>query len=187
MLEIILTSEEIEAALNNPRLRVGVEKYLDLQQGLQVGDCFNNEAFRKSFKSFYKVRFLQEVGVNELFRLLKEQRQKEKDLREILMCMYEATGQLHKSFSSKIVATCNPDMPVIDSKVLQRIKEDGRRVVIPSTVEGIVEFYEKMKIAYKDFLDTKKHDLVARFCNKFPEESKEISEIKMLDFVLWQA
>jgi hypothetical protein len=83
------------------------------------------------------------------------------------------------------LATIDPDMPVIDSIVLRNL---GLRLPASSSkqrLSRIEELHSSLVICFKEFLTTKigRH-LVRRFRDEYPDAN--ITEIKMLDLVLWR-
>ena len=98
----------------------------------------------------------------------------------ILDRLYEITTQWEKSFTSKLVATLYPDSPVIDRYVLQNVglAMDGR--------EQILAGYNQLRNCVDAFLQAETGQyLVAQFQQEYPQYP-EITQVKMVDLVLWQ-
>ena len=98
----------------------------------------------------------------------------------VLDRLYEITTQREKSFTSKLVATLYPDSPVIDRYVLQNVglKMNGK--------EQILTGYNQLRDCVDAFLQAEMGQyLVAQFQQKYPQYP-EITQVKMVDLVLWQ-
>lgn len=98
---------------------------------------------------------------------------------------------MEASFASKMAATLDPDLPIIDRHVLSYI---GRKLPPArkgkdnqnERVRAIIILHKEMERGFKVFLKTPTgRYLVQRFRREHP--GTKISEMKMLDFVLWQS
>jgi len=179
---ITLNKADIDAAL--PRIAVGLNKYLWLQSHRDTCDLRFSSEFRKRFNGFYRVRRGPDWQ-NKFFELLEKRKGLTVRFDEVLETLLRTTGRHEASFASKLVATINPDMPVIDSIVLRnlelRLPPSGSK----QRVARIQELHNRLAACFTEFLRTETgRYLVDRFREEYP--SADISEIKMLDLVLWQ-
>jgi hypothetical protein len=175
---IVVTKQQIDLALG--KLRKPVATYLWLQRRLQFVNVAKDEEFRRKFTGFYKVRFLKPVPRQKLFDLLEESKNLPADFGIILEKLCAATGRMEESFASKLAATINPDLPVIDSWVRYHLDLDR-----PDSKENAKKTHEKIREQYEAFLSTENGMyLIRRFTETYPEA--HITRVKMLDFVLWQ-
>ena len=177
-----LTEETIDAALS--RLAPYLNAYLWLQTHRDACDVRSDASFRKRFNAFYKVRRARDWQ-DQFFELLERRKGRASSFGEVLDALHSATGRYEASFASKLLATIDPEMPVIDSIVLQNLGvrlpaygSDGRR-------SRIVELHGRLLSGLTTFLKTDVgRYLVKRFRATYPEA--DVTEIKMLDLVLWQ-
>jgi hypothetical protein len=91
------------------------------------------------------------------------------------------------SFTSKVLATVDPKLPIWDSKVRKRVNEIGGLNLKQSysSIEDCVEAYNSMVKWYRKFMKTPKAKaMVKKFDAHFPDE--KITSIKKVDFMLWQ-
>jgi hypothetical protein len=96
-----------------------------------------------------------------------------------------ATGRLEASFSSKLLATANPNRAVLDSFVLKNL---GLKLPYASAKNRqirIVNVFQELEEKLIAILGSEigKY-LVKSFIVMYPQA--EITETKMLDLVLWQ-
>jgi hypothetical protein len=180
---INLTEETIDAALS--RLAPYLNAYLWLQTHRDACDVRSDASFRKRFNAFYKVRRGRDWQ-DKFFELLERRKGRASSFAEVLDALHRATGRYEASFASKLLATIDPHMPVIDSIVLQNLDvrlpaygSDHRR-------SRIVELHERLLTSLNGFLGTEAgRHLVKRFRAAYSDA--HVTEIKMLDLVLWQS
>ena len=89
---------------------------------MSIADSPDNPVFQRKYTGFYRLRRNEEWR-REYFRLMDYfGKSGEHSFEGILLHLYQATGNIECSFSSKMVATINPDMPIWDSKVLKALQ-----------------------------------------------------------------
>jgi hypothetical protein len=181
-----LSTEQINFVL--PKVKVGLNKYLDIQTRLNslVGKPLSVDTeFRKRFNGFYRIRQKPTTWYDTFYKLLDESRGSSVGFSDILHTLHQETGRYEASFSSKLLATLNPEMPVIDSIVLAHLKVKLPYTYDLNRLEKICQLHESMQLCYATFLKTEEGShLVRQFKHQYPYA--EITEVKMLDLVLWQ-
>lgn len=120
------------------------------------------------------------------YALLESAKISEITFEKVLSRIFAATGKLEVSFASKLVATIDPNLPVIDRFVLGNV---GLTLSCHSEVDRrkkkAIEVYEQLIIKFNDFSKTKEGEiLIARFQEVYPHS--HITTTKMIDLVLWQ-
>ncbi|MGE3843068.1 MAG: hypothetical protein AB7I50_15955 [Vicinamibacterales bacterium] len=179
---IELSPRQIEIAL--PRVEGGLKKYWWLQSEYPSRNVVTDLEYQRAFVGFYRVR-RSAPWREAFFRLLEEGKTRRPTITEVLHRIHEATGRIEASFASKLVATADPDLPVIDSVVLRNL---GRRLPTGSAsqrIRGIASLHERLAEDYTRFLDTALGGhLVTRFTATYPRFP--ITTMKMLDLVIWQ-
>ncbi len=183
-----LTKEKIDAIFER-RKKKRWDAYLAVYDYLlkEMPNAHALPDYGRKFNYFYQVR-RNLVWRKKFYALFYESRGKEVDFANILRTLFQNTEKIEASFASKMAATLNPDLPIIDRHVLSYI---GRKLPSPNKgkeerIAAIIVLYEEMERTFKAFLktDSGKH-LLKRFRGEYPEST--ISEMKMLDFVLWQS
>jgi hypothetical protein len=178
---IVLSHDEIVSAL--PKVSRGLQKYVWLQSRIaDVNECYSDPIFRRCFNGFYRVR-RGPVWQNVFYDLMC--RANGWSFSKVLGELSTATGRLEVSFSSKLVASLDPSLPVIDSFVLKNV---GLRLPAsgsPRREQRAIEIYDLLRRVYREFLESNNgHRLVEEFRNWYP--AANVTELKMLDLVLWQ-
>ncbi len=179
---INLTKEQIDIALT--KIEEGLNKYCWIQKNLTNIDVSINKIFQNKFIYFYKIRRNQ-VWLQHYFSLLERVKFNEINFKNALEYMLQHTGRYEASFVSKLVATVDPELPVIDKFVLKNVGLRLPYATAKNKKAKIIEIYEKLEKIFPAFLNTENGlYLVKRFSEKFPYVS--ITQTKMVDLVLWQ-
>ena len=94
--------------------------------------------------------------------------------------LYQETGSIHASFSSKLLATVNPNMPIWDKFVLQNLGLRTPYSYEKGRLQKTIQLYQKICDWYKTDEAIKK---LAVFNQQFP--GTNITDVKKIDFILW--
>jgi len=180
---INITKTQIDQAL--PRIEVGLKKYLALQDAFSTLDVSASREFQRKFNHFYRVRRNAEWQ-SHFYRLLQEKKGQQLTFKEALITIREKTGNIEASFASKLVATIDPENPVIDKFVLDNVGLQLPYTYASSRAEKIIEIYRQLQKRFKVFLETENGEyLVERFREEYL--AINITKVKMADLVLWQS
>jgi hypothetical protein len=178
---ISLSQAEVVSLL--PKVGRGLQKYLSLQTMIANSREFHADPiFRRSFNQFYRVRRGTEWQTH-FYNLMG--RAKGWQFSTVLAELRSVTGRLEVSFASKLVASLDPSLPVIDSFVLKNV---GLKLPVSGSIERARkanEIYEELRHLYGEFLESVAgRILVEEFRRCYPTAT--VTEMKMLDLVLWQ-
>jgi len=163
-----------------------IEKYADILKKVSSVDIANDENFQKEFTYFYRVR-RNDDWRKSFYALFSECRDKKGlSFDYILREIYRLTGRIEASFSSKLFATLNPDMPIWDSIVLSKLRMSPEKTKNKEKrLSEAVETYHELDYWYRGFLQSKgSKDFIKAFDKAFPEY-KWFSSVKKIDFILW--
>lgn len=163
---------------------LSLDKYKYLNERLFKCDVSKDSAFKTAFNSFYRVR--RDEKWRKTFYSYFEEIKYNRDITfdEILEYFFKKTGNVEASFSSKLLATINPDMPILDSHVLKNMDLKITGSTPTQKLESAKEVYIELIEKEKNML---KKESVRRFIKEFrtyiPEY--ELTDIKILDYLLW--
>ncbi len=177
--------DEVAIDRTLPDVKIGLNRYCVIQKLLNETDASTDGNFQKIFNGFYRVRRNVEWRT-VYFKILQEERSHKRPFCEILKAIYNATGRVEASFASKLLATVDPEMPVIDSIVLKNLGlKLPPRHDITVRLREIRKVYDEIIHLYAEFLrlDAGSY-LVTQFGKHYPEHP--ITKVKMLDLVLWK-
>ena len=98
---------------------MGFDKYKQIMEMVRKTDVSSDPDFQRNFNGFYRVR--RNVEWRKVYYdLFESVKGSNPSFEYIIRTMYEATGNIEASFSSKMLATINSDMPIWDRYVIQK-------------------------------------------------------------------
>ena len=163
-----------------------IAKYCDLLQRSFEINVANDRAFQKAFTAFYRVRRDDEWR-QYYFKLFEElkNRKTAPSFGEIQLRLFQHCGQIESSFSSKMLATIDPNMPIWDSYILKNLGFNLKGRTKEERLSCAVVLYESICNWYTDFLKTDEaKEMLDLFNETFPEFN-HITPLKKIDFILW--
>jgi hypothetical protein len=180
---INLSISQIDTSLQ--KIEKGLEQYLWLQSEVSQSDRFyEDKKFQKKYNHFYKVRRNSEWRT-EFYSLMNQARIKQLGFCKVLEILKKSTGRYEASFASKLIATFDTSKPIIDSVVLKNLSMRLPSANANNRISKICKIYETLIECFENFLESDNGKyLVSEFKKKYP--NAKISEVKMLDLVLWQ-
>lgn len=167
-------------------MRNGINKYLFIMNNLNSVDVsvYKSE-FQTKFNGFYRVRQRSEDWYKTYFAILERNKSNTfLGFYDVLFEMYNEFDRVETSFSSKLLHTVNPNMPIYDSKVIEalsisKIQGDNR-------FEKALNNYKMLCDKYAKYFQTPNcSNAIMMFDTYFPEYANEISDVKKIDFFLW--
>lgn len=158
------------------------DKYKYIIDNLYTCDISSDREFQKKFSAFYIVR-RNEKWKKQFFSYFQSiKKRKDITFDVILKDLIDRIGKVEASFSSKLLSTINPDMPIWDRFVLERLKikvsNNGNRI------DNTIRAYEEIMRKEKELL--KREDVkqsIKQFREMFPEYN--FSDMKILDYMIW--
>lgn len=179
---ISITHAQIDDVLL--RLEKPMGQYLWIQNEFCLRDVRVDKEFQRKFNAFYRVR-RNAKWQNAFYNLFEESKKTEVNFTTILGSMHSLTGRYEASFASKLAATLDPDLPIIDSVVFKNLNLRLPTRVTPNRLGAISNQHVNVKREFQNFLESKNGIyLIRRFLEEYPEA--KVSDIKKLDFILWQ-
>ena len=185
--EILKNQDKILSSLNPESLEV----YRFLKSEYSKGDIIKNHVFKFTFRSFYRIdnaKFSNKLK-DKYFELLSK---KEDNLGIILSELHripnlKGLNCIHFSFATKLLHTLDNNNPIYDTEVsrvlhITTIKKGTKEVKIKSCEEK----YLKLKEIHESLLKDKEiQKLISRFRKNFNVKPEHISDVKVLDFIVW--
>ena len=162
-----------------------INKYVFLMKNLQMVNLENDRAYQRTFNGFYKVR--RNAAWQQIYyKMFEEEKKGEPSFEKIICEIWNKTGRIEPSFSSKMAATIHPDLPVWDKYVLQNLhlKLEGTGKL---RLKNAIVLYDEIIQFYRDFLQT---DEALRAIEIFDQSLSDyawITPTKKIDLILWQA
>ena len=163
---------------------MGLDKYAIIMEAAKKKDISSDVAFQHAFNAFYRVR--RNAEWRKCYYMLFERAKKEHySFADVIGCLYVETGNIEASFSSKMIATIDPDKPIWDQYVLQNLGLEPKGKNPRERVENAILIYEKVETWYRDYLATEEaRKNIEEFDRWLPSYSW-IPDIKKIDYLLW--
>lgn len=139
---------------------MGFDKYKQIMETVRKTDVSTDLDFQRTFNAFYRVRRNAEWRkvYYDLFETVKDSNP---PFESIIRTIYEATGNIEASFSSKMLATINPDKPIWDRYVVQNLCLSMKGKTKEDQLECAVDLYAQMVRWYDRFLQTENDAMTA--------------------------
>jgi hypothetical protein len=178
---------EIQNALKKTVIGEGLEKYRRIMETLHKVDVSRDPEFQRLYNHFYRVRSRPPEFYPAYYGFMEANKcGASLNFAKIVRHFYERFERIEVSFSSKLLATIRPDMPIWDSYVTGNIglkppsSEDKDR-----RLEESIARYAELTGWYAGYMKSENgKEMIALFDKAHPGVS--ISDAKKIDFVLWQ-
>jgi predicted DNA-binding protein YlxM (UPF0122 family) len=178
-----MTKNQIERAIVNAGK--GIAQYEAIMNIVNTVDVSKDKEFQRLYNNFYRVRQRSTKWYREYYSLMELSKGNDVSFNVVLDTILKKTGNVEASFSSKLVATLNPERPVWDKYVLQNTKHHEPSPTDKSRVPLIKTTYRSISKWYETFLKSADGQLCVKiFDERMP--SNKFTNLKKLDFVLWQ-
>lgn len=171
----------VQSALIN--IKPGLEKYQYIMGMLHKSDLSKDIEFQRKYKGFYRVRRNDEF-CQIYFEYMEQHKKDIVTFDDVISHIYKETNRYEASFSSKLLATINPDMPVWDSLVLEQLSLTASLYSKKGRLPKTIFLYKEIVSWYANFLETQNaDDIICIFDELYPDSN--LTSVKKIDFVLW--
>jgi len=177
--------------INWNKLEIGLKKYQSImklyKQSVKIS---TSEVFKNEYMKFYGMnRGKKSIEFQKLYFKILDQAKVKQDLefKFVLESLFKIGGKKEFSFTSKLLATANPNLPVWDSKVRKFINHKYKTNFTDyyGDINSCVEKYNKFNSWFKYFLKTEQAiKLLLEFDKKIP--NSKITKMKKIDLMFWQ-
>jgi hypothetical protein len=181
-----VTDHEIVNAIGNAKR--GIAKYLEIMDSLYSVDVSADTDFQTKFKGFYRIRQKPAAWYRSYFDLLERNKGKRPTFADVLDELGTRIGNdaYEPSFSSKLVASLDPWSPVWDVYVLQNTGHQPPAYNSKTKRADAVSAYASIVDWYRVFMKSAAGLRWVRLFNENVSEYYRITDIKKIDFILWQ-
>ena len=158
---------------------LGLDKYAEIVHGDPA-----SLSFQRSFNGYYRIRRNEEWR-NCYYALFLSAKRENLDFSQIITTLFQETGNVEASFSSKMLATIDPLKPIWDQYVLQNLGLELTGKTQEEKLKNAICLYGIIEKWYRDYLTTDEaHENLKVFDLLLPEY-KWISDVKKIDCLLW--
>lgn len=167
-----------------------INTYCFLKKKLAKGDILKDPEFQSKFKRFYIMNSagLSSEWKKRFFELLSD---KQNNLEYILLELYKIprlnkTYAVQFSFTTKLLHTINNKKPIYDKMVAMVINKEVSGSNKDEKIQSCIEIYKFLEKLYLKLTDNNKiKKVISEFRSKFNVGRKDISDVKVLDFIIW--
>ena len=164
-----------------------IKTYLMIMSNLHKVNVSKDNEFQKKFTWFYGMRYLQQSFRTTYYDYMEEHKSCLITFEDVLMYLYNSTSRVEASFSSKMLATINPNMPIWDTNVLSQLSITPPRYNQKDRLKQLKEAVKKYAIIedwYINYLKTQNaKDVLDVFDEMFP--NIQMTDVKKIDWALW--
>lgn len=179
-----MEEHEITAAIE--RAGRGIGQYLAITELFPRVDVSADCDFQRQFNAFYRVRQRPREWYEEYYSFMERSKTTPVRFEEVLDHLNDTLGRYEPSFSSKLAATLDPREPVWDSIILRNTGQTAPSYTARNKVQRAKEVFQSIREWYADFMQSEEGRLVIATFDRLVEEHDRITDIKKIDFVLWQ-
>ena len=163
---------------------MGLDSYQFIVNQVRKNNVSTDAHFQRTFNGFYMVR-RNETWRKVYYEYFEQAKTRFPTFADILIHMYERTGNVEPSFSSKMLATICPQKPIWDRYVLQNLNMQLEGSTAQQKLENAISLYADIEKWYENFLQTAKaQECIDAFDRALPDY-KWVSSIKKIDCFLW--
>ena len=163
---------------------LGLDKYADIMEATWKNDVSSDIVFQHAFNAFYRVRRNAEWREN-YYKLFERAKKEHYSFADVIGCLYVETGNIEASFSSKMIATIDPDKPIWDQYVLQNLGLELKGKNPRERVEKAIQIYDRIETWYRDYLATEEARKNIEEFDRWLPSYRWIPDIKKIDYLLW--
>lgn len=165
---------------------LNLDAYCWIMDRVRQTDVSQDADFQRIYDYFYRVRrnetwrdayftyFEQAKGIPEL------------TFETVLTELFLLTGQIEASFSSKLLATLNPEMPIWDQYVLKNL---GMKMPLGGSkdtqLKAAIKLYREICQWYREYLGTEEASVCIHALDKLLPSDVQLSDVKKVDYILW--
>lgn len=187
----IISKNEIEKISNALwKRRHKIRKYVEIMYDLKCTDghvASDKEKFQKKYKYLYGMNLshLSDDFYKIYFKFLEDNyNNKSITFDKIIKTMSKASGRIEVSFSSKLLATINPNRAVWDRNVRDHLGISDVKS-IDEAIESYADLETRLTEDYLCLADEYRHIVEKTFITEDWYGLIDITDIKIIDLILW--
>lgn len=162
-----------------------VDKYCAIMDHVHQTNVARDSIFQRNYNGYYRVRQRAPEFYAAYYGLMELRKGSGVTFEETLWHLYEQLGRVEASFSSKLVATLNPERPIWDEYVLKNLGLKRPSSSCRNRLEQTVKLYDAIGRWYTEFLQTDQaREIIELFDSVYP--GRPVTNLKKIDFLLWK-
>ncbi len=174
----------IVKAINDARK--GIRQYLEIMRLFSNTNVSIDIEFQKKYNSFYRVRQRDKYFYKIYYQYMESLKDQNVEFQQVLRFLHSKLNRFEPSFSSKLAAIHNPNLPIWDKFVLKNIGIRPPSFYSVDRMSKTTVIYENIKEWYSRYMNSEEGHLVVDLFDNIVDDSSSITDLKKIDFVLWQ-
>ncbi len=158
---------------------LGLDRYEEIMQG----DPQSSD-FQRTFNGYYRIRRNEEWR-QHYYALFCKARDEHYSFEQIITELYQNTGNIEASFSSKMLATIDASKPIWDQYVLQNLGLALTGKTKEEKLQNAVRLYDSIVAWYEEYLKTDEANENIKAFDRLLPYYAWISNTKKIDCLLW--
>ena len=167
-----------------------IDKYCWIKRRFKKGGTSNDSEFQSRFKQFYRMNSagLSNFQKRRFFELLENE---ESDIKYILKELYKIptlkkTHSIQFFFTTKLLHTINNNKPIFDKMIGKVMDKNVEGKSKEEKIQSCVDIYKFLDKLYSALIKNSRiKKIIFKFRIKFNANRRVISDIKVLDFIIW--
>lgn len=180
---MVMDDHQILTAISNAQK--GIWQYLEIMKLFPETNVAHDRNFQRKYNAFYRVRQRNDNWYRVYYQYMEDTKRQQISFPEVLQYFRMKLNRYEPSFSSKLLATHNPDMPVWDLHVLSNIGLRQPPYYSLRKFDLAVSAYQALQDWYKEYEFSQEGMRIIRLFDSQISESNLITTTKKIDFVLW--
>lgn len=164
----------------------GIDKYAFIIKELSKRNISKDTNYQRVFNAFYVVRRDSQWRKTYYDYFESQKHSKNLTFEDVIRYLYEKTGQVEASFSSKLLSTINPNMPIWDAYVLKNLRLKIRMGKPKGRIEQSIRLYQDIRETYMTLVKSDWGRAAIETFDELLPNFRWISKIKKIDFFIWQ-
>lgn len=163
MERLFLNAEQIK------RISDGLTRYSFIMDFLCKVDISKDIEFQKTFTYFYKIRRNEDFRKKFYSYLEVNKNNYSLTIEEVLFFLYTIDNKIELSFSSKLLHTINPSLPIIDRHVLNNLSLKKRYIYKDNNekLKDNISLYYEVINKYNNIKENKEYNLYINTFNYY--------------------
>ncbi len=178
--------DELQLVAAIGKARKGIAQYLELMELLPAVDVSRDRNFQRKYNAFYRVRQRSIEWYRLYYSFMEQSKLKPPTFDTALRHFYAELGRVESSFSSKLVATLDPEQPIWDRFVLKNTGQKAPSYGAKDRLERTKIVYRNIQKWYKEYLGSEEGKAAVSIFDREVQKHRMLTDLKKIDFILWQ-
>jgi len=179
-----MTEDQIIKAIDT--VRDSIAQYIELMRMFPRVNVATDADFQRKYNGYYRVRQRNKEWYQTYYGFMETQKGHKVTFPDTLRYFKKHLQRYEPSFSSKLVATHDPNMPIWDTHVLKMLKLKAPDYLSSKKYDRAGAIYREIQKWYSTFIDSQTGHSIIRKFEELITEHNDITNIKKIDFVLWK-